>query len=451
MVLRDPIEIVYDHLNAKIGTPEDINKVMASPDIQSFNFYEDIQIPMPGMSQPQHQMPQGTKQRYEQFQFKFNRVNIKPIQHSNDNQDQGNQLEKAHPSSLPKNITRHYEDNEKNFQQQKRTQVQKQALNHYMPIKALNTFTRDWKIMARVTQKSERRTTKSGGSLLKVNLMDTYGTKIEATFFDDAVDQFERILIEGKTYTFANGNVKIANKKFTTIKNDFCLTFEKSSSIKEVEDDGSIAGSDSAYDFTLIKQLEQMGGGQGTSQRQIDILGLIIDLSEAEVVKLRNQNEKVRKYVTLVDETCCSVVVTIWGEMCDKYLLNLGDIVAITGARVSDYGGKSLNAAMDHADVVINPNHDRARKLSMWYNDFISKYGPEAVNKIKPLTNKMGGGSLPEGRGMQGSSGGGMMGGGKNLDSGRGSGANTKNQITVSLYLIQNAFIAPLRSCRPIV
>jgi hypothetical protein len=63
-----------------------------------------------------------------------------------------------------------------------------------MPIKALNTFTRDWKIMARVTQKCERRTTKTGGSIFKVNLMDTYGTKIEATFFDDAADQFEKVL-----------------------------------------------------------------------------------------------------------------------------------------------------------------------------------------------------------------------------------------------------------------
>jgi len=46
----------------------------------------------------------------------------------------------------------------------------------YMPLKALNTFARDWKIQARITSKSEKRTTNKGGSLLKIGLVDMYGT-----------------------------------------------------------------------------------------------------------------------------------------------------------------------------------------------------------------------------------------------------------------------------------
>ena len=46
----------------------------------------------------------------------------------------------------------------------------------YMPIKALNTFSRDWKIQARVASKSEKRMTRNGGSLLKIELVDMYGT-----------------------------------------------------------------------------------------------------------------------------------------------------------------------------------------------------------------------------------------------------------------------------------
>jgi hypothetical protein len=45
-----------------------------------------------------------------------------------------------------------------------------------MPLKALNTFARDWKIQARVTSKSEKRVTQKGGSLLKIELVDMYGT-----------------------------------------------------------------------------------------------------------------------------------------------------------------------------------------------------------------------------------------------------------------------------------
>lgn len=129
-----------------------------------------------------------------------------------------------------------------------------------MPIKALNTFTRDWLVQARISHKAEKRSTKNGGSLLKIVIIDMSGTKIEGAFFDDAADHFDSKLKEGKVYLFSNANVKLANKKFTTVKNDFTLVFEKSSKIEETDDDGTIAGINSAFEFTEIKQLEESQG-----------------------------------------------------------------------------------------------------------------------------------------------------------------------------------------------
>ena len=56
---------------------------------------------------------------------------------------------------------------------------------NFTPIKALTTFTRDWVIKARVVQKSELRNTRNGGKLLKIELVDSMNTHIEATFFND--------------------------------------------------------------------------------------------------------------------------------------------------------------------------------------------------------------------------------------------------------------------------
>lgn len=98
---------------------------------------------------------------------------------------------------------------------------------------------------------------------------------------------------------------------------------------------------------------------------------MIIDVSQNETVKLKSMKEKVRKYVTIVDDTCYSVTVTLWGDIIDKFPMNPGDLLAISGARISDFGGKSLNAASDHADVAVNPVHEKARKLSYWYNNWI--------------------------------------------------------------------------------
>lgn len=111
----------------------------------------------------------------------------------------------------------------------------------YTPVKALNTFSRDWKIKARIVSKIDKKITSKGGSLLKITLVDKYGSQIDATFFNEAADSFDCQIQDNKVYLFSNGNVKMANKRFTSTKNDFCIVFEKNASIVPVDDDGSIA------------------------------------------------------------------------------------------------------------------------------------------------------------------------------------------------------------------
>ena len=42
---------------------------------------------------------------------------------------------------------------------------------------------------------------------------------------------------ENQVYTFANGQVKMAIQKYTSIKNDYSIVFDKNSTIELVEDD----------------------------------------------------------------------------------------------------------------------------------------------------------------------------------------------------------------------
>lgn len=126
----------------------------------------------------------------------------------------------------------------------------------YTPIKALSTFNYDWRLKARLVKKGERRSWKnarSEGYLMGVELMDSYGTMIQATFFKDACDKFEPILKEGCIYLLSNGNVKIANQRFSSIKNDFCLVFDRNAEITEVPNDESIK--EKGYCFTNLDEL----------------------------------------------------------------------------------------------------------------------------------------------------------------------------------------------------
>lgn len=162
-----------------------------------------------------------------------------------------------------------------------------------------------------MASKSEKRTTNKGGSLLKIGLVDMYGTQIEGTFFNEAAELFDPRIAENKVYLFSNGCVKMANKKFTSIKNDFCIVFEKNAQILEVEDDGTIAAQ--AFEFCPIKAIQEV-----QQMKTLDICGVIAEVSDTETVNLRKGNQKIRKYVTLIDDSFCAVSLTLWASMCER-------------------------------------------------------------------------------------------------------------------------------------
>ena len=42
--------------------------------------------------------------------------------------------------------------------------------------------------------------------------------------------------------------------------------------------------------------------------------------------------------------------------------------MAIKGAKVSDYGGKSLNAGDEHSQIFLDPEHKRTEQIKHWYD-----------------------------------------------------------------------------------
>ncbi|CDW80297.1 replication protein a 70 kda dna-binding [Stylonychia lemnae] len=302
-------------------------------------------------------------------------------QDDNQKSNKGFDCIKTHQKNelLQKNINSNYNTNQ--IQQQQKQQSQ--GLSDYMPIKALNTFSRDWKIQARIVQKSEKRQTRNGGSLLKMELLDTYGTIIEATFFNVAADFFEDKLLLGRVYDFYDGNIKLANKKFSTVNNDFTITFEKSSQIKEAVDNGSIKKNNVEYSY--IKAIENLKQGSN-----VDLIGVIIDISMADQIKLKNSKSRTRQYITIMDDSMCSISLTLWGDICSKNdRLQKGDILSFTGGRVSDYGGKSVNLSDDHTTIQLNPEDcPKTRQLKNWYQGLI-QYGDESQHNIKQLSTSL--------------------------------------------------------------
>lgn len=84
----------------------------------------------------------------------------------------------------------------------------------------------------------------------------------------------------------------------------------------------------------------------------------------------KNNIEKKRCYVTIGDKSQHSIVISMWGDLCDKItnkLITPGNIIAVKSAKVSEYGGRSLNVASDTSELFIEPQHPKSLELREWF------------------------------------------------------------------------------------
>jgi len=82
---------------------------------------------------------------------------------------------------------------------------------------------------------------RGNGELFTVDLVDADGTQIQGTFFNQQVQKFYPGIKENKVYVVSIGAIKLANKKFTSIPNDFCISFYDDTEFVEVAEDNAIS------------------------------------------------------------------------------------------------------------------------------------------------------------------------------------------------------------------
>lgn len=218
-----------------------------------------------------------------------------------------------------------------------------------MPISALNLYSHDWNIKARVLKRAQIRTYKNArgeGKILNIDLIDREGTMIQATLFNKEVDAWAEMLVEDEVHTFAGGQVKLANKRYSSIKNDYCITFDSSTIIKKVNNDAQI--SKEGFQFTSISSLSDLA-----ANATVDVLGVILDVSSIQMINMKTGQQRAKRELKIVDETNASISVTIWGDACGAQEFQVGKVAAFKACRLSDYGGRSLNASSQPKDIFV--------------------------------------------------------------------------------------------------
>ena len=173
----------------------------------------------------------------------------------------------------------------------------------YMPIKALNQFSHDWVIKARVVKKGDIRSWKNAkgeGRLFNIDLVDREGTLIQATAFNETAEKYAEMLEQDQVYTFMNGTVKLANKRFTSIKNDYCLTFDYSTVIEACADDAQIKGD--GFSFTKLNELEAI-----VQNCTVDVIGVIFEVGMTSMLNLKDGGQRAKRTLQIGDESNISI------------------------------------------------------------------------------------------------------------------------------------------------
>ena len=83
----------------------------------------------------------------------------------------------------------------------------------------------------------------------------------------------------------------------------------------------------------------------------VDVIGVLMELGATGSIQRKSGDAYAKRELKLADESNAMITVTLWGDSCEAVRVNVGDIMALKGCRISDYAGRSLNASSLPSDI----------------------------------------------------------------------------------------------------
>lgn len=106
--------------------------------------------------------------------------------------------------------------------------------------------------------------------------------------------------------------IKLANKRFTTIPNDYCLTFSQDALIERVEEDNQIQSV--SFNFTALTKIEAL-----IQSKSVEVIGVVLEVGPVSEIQLRDGQQKLKRSIKIGDESNICIGVTLWGPVAEAH------------------------------------------------------------------------------------------------------------------------------------
>ncbi|KXS09224.1 replication factor-a protein [Gonapodya prolifera JEL478] len=254
------------------------------------------------------------------------------------------------------------------------------GLGPIFPISHLSPYQNKWTIRARAVNKSDIKSwsnQRGEGTLFSVTFVDESG-EIRATGFSEAVKTFYEVIQEGQVYYVSRAMIRQAKKQWG-VQNEYEMTLDPSSVVERCDDSAAANVPGTKFNFVPLDRLMEFEKDQ-----TIDVVGVVHSYSEATtIIGKQSQKPIEKRELTLVDDSNRQVRLTLWGRQATEFRAEDNPVLAVKGARLGDYGGRSLSASAG-CSLVFNPDVPEATNLRAWYDHLQPKPDFNGYNNAGP-------------------------------------------------------------------